>query len=124
MKKWIILLLMVCFSFSIAFAAEPGSEQDPVITKSYLENFYKWQIITLKEGQKLNLDLSVEMIVLSGEVEAVSTETGGIIDVTKGAELKNKEILLPYHLILSPKSDGRGIKANKDSEILIKGISK
>jgi|GEM_PF-1153138 len=140
MFKKIFLMLLIIFLFVIpvklvlvktgtgihfaAFAAEPGSEQDPVITKSYLESFYKWQTVTLKEGQKLILDLSVEVVVLSGEVEAISTEAGGVIDLTKGMELKNKEIILPYHLILSPKSDGRGIKANKDAEILIRGTGR
>lgn len=106
---------------SAAFAAEPGSQEDPVVTKSYIESFYKWQNVNLKAGQTATTDLSVELVALSGETEVIS---GELIDLTAAQVLKPGDIIPLNHLILSPRSDGRGIKATRDSEILIKGLIK
>ncbi|MFH1453305.1 MAG: hypothetical protein ABIH00_04920 [Armatimonadota bacterium] len=123
MKKYVFLLIaaMLLFNFAV-FAQEPGSAQDPVITKSYLDNFYKWRSITLKQDQTLILDLSTEIVVISGEVEVTSYNSGYLIDLTGGTQLFNAGIIPLFHLILSPGSDGRGMKALTDSEILIKGM--
>ena len=49
MKKWKIALAAacVCFLFTVAYAANAGSSNDPLVTKSYLDGPFLKQVRTL-----------------------------------------------------------------------------
>ena len=49
MKKWKIVLAAacVCFLFTVAYAANAGSSNDPLVTKSYLDGPFLDQVQTL-----------------------------------------------------------------------------
>ena len=49
MKKWKIALaaVCVCFLFTVAYAANAGSQNDPLVTKSYLDGPFMQQVQSL-----------------------------------------------------------------------------
>ncbi len=144
----IIFILAVVVQSVFAFTGEPGSEEDPIVTLSYLKS----QISELESyiGRKINdiLDKGVaieqpqtsfvvkqlfkgegligdegtELILRSGEATAVGNIDGdGVSDVTLGVDLKMGEKINRNHLLIVPRKDGRGIVAKTDSWIMVKG---
>ncbi len=167
-----VMLFTVLFSL-IVFAgiritygtvAEPGSEQDPVITLSYIQqvtipkiheyvdekiNEYKniieqikssqdqmesristvehknktqFIVVSVKSGQKLIGDAGAEMILRMGLATIISTEKGGLADVTGGIDLVYGDEMPANHLLVVPLGDGRGFEAATDVLVMVKGL--
>lgn len=125
----------------------PGSADDPIVTKSYVDE----QVSALKKelgadgggiagtgkgnltveklapGQKVMAAEGTELIVRSGTVRVIAGEKGdGIPDVTEGKDLKGNSLVPLNHLLLVPRTDGRGLSveaAGSDgfSYIMIRG---
>ena len=82
-----------------------------------------FELITLGENETLILEASTEIIVRSGKSIVITSEnsSGGISDVTLGKDLANGETITNNHLLIVPKSDGRGIKSIITGAVLVKG---
>lgn len=155
--------LVLLFLVTTAYAdggVVPGSADDPIVTKSYVDE----QVANLKKelggsavtpppasgnqgnggntedtakgalkveklvaGQKVVASEGTELIVRSGSVKVIAGENGdGIPDVTEGKDLKGGSAVPFNHLLLIPRSDGRGlhvVSAGSDgySYIMIRG---
>lgn len=131
-----------------ANTAIPGSGEDPLITKSYLDE----QVVKLKQelgalppgsggtgnsgnqgssklvveqlqsGQSLIAGEGTEVIVRTGQVIGISSKDGnGIPNVTAGTDIKGTTVPL-NNLLLFPRNDGRGVHVVKGpSHIMIRG---
>jgi hypothetical protein len=158
MKPWkkivgVFVLLGAVFvgSTTSANTAIPGSVEDPLITKSYMDEQLakikaniKAELIAemgsgstgpptpsgaaglvvekLEANQLIIAGAGTEMIVRTGQVIGLVNPAGdGISDVTGGVDIKGTKI--PYnHLLIFPRSDGRGLKVIKGpSYIMIRG---
>jgi len=124
MKNALLLAALACALAMPAIAAEPGSKDDPVITRSYLETLYSWQVTNLAEGQTLSLDMGVTFVLRSGKAAVVGVGEQGLVDLTEGRELKDGERIAPNHLILSPASDRRGLRALSAVVLLTRGLTR
>lgn len=135
-----VLLLASSMVFS-----EPGSEKDPLVTMSYvndkIENLKDYidvklrnlsqnsgfseglQVVELKPGQKLIAKAGTEIIIRGGKSTAYGVgEDKGLSDVTEGMDIDNEKHFLPInHLLIVPRDDGRGVYAHTDSVFMIKG---
>lgn len=100
--------------------AQPGSEQDPIVTRSYVEQFTSLQVVSMTTGQQLIGDGGTEVILRSGKATAV-VAAGGVADLTAGKDLKAGEVIVANHLLLIPRSDGRGLKAGSSVVVLVRG---
>ena len=125
MKKGllIILLMVSAMSLMVAFGdtSVPGSPEDPVVTKSYVDSKLAYAVLHLQQGQRLIGGEGTEIIVRSGEVTAIDNGKDGISDITGGYDLKSGAICKANHLLLVPRSDGRGITAATETYIMIRG---
>lgn len=136
-KKWVIVLAttMLVLSLSIVAttaAGTPGSEDDPVVTKSYVDSKIAsiskgdgasatYQAISLDEGQTLVGKEGTEIILRSGEATALDNGSNGISDVTAGTDLWSGNLVVTNHLVLIPREDGRGIKAQTTIWVMVRG---
>lgn len=125
MKNIIALILGLIFIFIFLFhkiSSQPGSVQDPVVTKSYLENYYNFQIMVLLPGEKLIPGMGSELVLRVGQATIIKGKTEqGLVDLTLGKELKPNTIVNTNHLLINPRSDGRGIEAHSQVILLIRG---
>ena len=125
--------------------SEPGSENDPLVTLSYvnekMENIKEYIdvklrntssgtgssneliVVELSKGQKLIGKSGTEIILRGGKSTAYGVgENKGICDVTKGIDIDNEIDYLPFnHLLIFPRDDGRGVQAHTDSVFMIRG---
>jgi len=132
--KFIIAFgLVLCLLGTVMSAAglEPGSSNDPVVTKSYVDSVLekntsnKFDAIKIEKGKTLIGGAGCELIVRSGEATALSFYDSGIEnglqDITDGIDLKNNERVPLNHMIVIPRKDTRGIKTVTDVYVMIKG---
>ena len=142
MKKSLVILLIaaLCLAMSVAvcvYAANAGSESDPVVTKSYIDKVIadlknnssggggSYEVIgPLSSGTVVVGGDSTEMILRSGAASAYipTTAGGGISDLTGGLDIKDGKAISLNHLLLFPRDDGRAIRITKDnSYLMVKG---
>ncbi|CAM4275963.1 hypothetical protein [Paenibacillus tarimensis] len=107
----------------------PGSVDDPVVTKSYVDQKVAAaaggntgasaqqpsntssgaiEIVTVKAGKILIAKDGAEVVVRAGKAVAYSEDSNGIADVTDGKDITNGKPVPNNHLILFPRG-GRGI---------------
>lgn len=126
-----VLLVLVSLTTQIgAQSFAPGSEGDPVITKSYVDSQIAqlktgsgstYQAVQLTAGQRLLGDEGTELILRSGEATIIANGENGVSDVTEGMDLMTGHQVAQNHFLLIPRSDGRGISATTEVWIMIRG---
>lgn len=81
-----------------------------------------FKVIELKKGEIIMADESSEIIVRSGVVHAIGSKNGGLSDITEGIDLQTGQQIKSNHLLIIPRSDGRGIEVkSNDTFVMIKG---
>ena len=141
LRKKIILTTIALLFLSVCLpglAADPGSNEDPLVTLSYINNVLMpqvksyvdskatasndgFEIVNLKGGQTVIAGASTEMILRMGNAQIVATQKGGVADVTLGIDLQNGAVMPSNHLLIVPLDDGRGAQMLSDGIIMIKG---
>lgn len=143
-----VLCAVLIGSATVAFAASPGSAEDPLITKSYLDSvllpqIYSYidqavsaltpaaptgsseafQVVTVGAGQKVTGGEGCELILRMGSATVVGSMRGGLADTTAGTDLSDAAPVPPNHMLIVPLADGRGVRvgANEDCIFMIKG---
>ena len=127
MKKRVLMIGLVFCLLIVAgaFAAEPGSEADPLITRSYVESVIypatRFQVVEVPAGKTVTLRSGTEAILRMGTCTVIGTQKGGISDVTMGFDLPNGTVVQGNHHLICPIDDGRGLKTSTTCLIMIKG---
>jgi hypothetical protein len=109
-----------------AASAEPGSESDPVVTKSYVDKQLAavggvFTPVEITAGKRLIGGAGAEIILRSGEAVIVSGGSNGVSDLTGGSDLPAGAPVSPNHLLLVPRDDGRGLAAHSDLWVMVRG---
>ena len=118
---------------------QPGSVNDPLVTKSYVDakiaeiaekglpqqtgkgsgtsagSEASLEVVKVKKGQTLYAGAGTEMIVRTGKTVAVSDSANGIPDVTAGKDIKSGESIENNHLLIFP-AEGRGIRPHESTK--------
>lgn len=108
-------------------ALTPGSVEDPVVTKSYVDEKLAalngggstgggtgtgasaaLEVVNVLPGQTLMAGQGTEVIVRVGKAIAFSSDASGIADLTGGTDLVKGKAIPTNHLLLFPR-EGRGI---------------
>ena len=123
-----ILALTFAAAFAVS-AASPGSADDPLISKSYVDSTVipyvdkvsTFTVISVPEGSILIGDAGCELILRMGTATVVATEKGGLCDTTIGGDWPTGSEVPANHNLIVPLSDGRGIVADTDIVLMVKG---
>jgi len=129
-KVWLAVLLFMVVVLAVyagfAVAADygaPGTNSDPLVTKSFVENYMKetlgsaektglqWQIKNLSVNQEFICGAGTNFIVRTGSAVIIDPTGSGIPDLTSGANITNGKPATRNHLFIVPRADGRGISA-------------
>lgn len=137
-KKNIITgVLIITALLGIGVSGTVGSEDDPLISLSYIQNVVmpyidqavegasssEFIVVELKKGESLAGKSGCEIILRSGEavVFIPASAAGGFTDVTKGADIANGDKVEANHLLICPRSDGRKIEAKSGAFFMVRG---
>jgi len=126
LRKVFIITIAFTALLGVSVAAwaasdSPGTEGDPIVSKSYVDAKTSFSPIQLTQGQKLIGAEGAEIILRSGEASAIDNGLNGISDLTFGTDLMTGNQVVLNHLLLVPRSDGRGISAITDIWIMVRG---
>ncbi|MDD3169371.1 MAG: hypothetical protein PHC91_07930 [Eubacteriales bacterium] len=130
-----LVIVFSVFAVTVAAAAAadtPGSESDPVVTKSYVDSQIAqlhssgtvsdtYTVVKVNAGQKVIGKGGTEIILRSGEATAIDNGANGVSDITAGQDLMTGQRVGMNHLLLVPKEDGRGIQAITELYVMIRG---
>lgn len=139
--KRVLIVLMVlagvlAVTGGVQMFADPGDESDPLVTLSYIEDVLMariealvgtaktesaFQVVDLKQGDVLLCDAGTELVLRMGAATVIATEKGGLANVTAGYDLANGTAAPSNSHLIVPLGDGRGLVANTDAIVLIKG---
>ncbi|NLE24073.1 MAG: hypothetical protein GX625_01825 [Clostridiaceae bacterium] len=169
---------MVLVVSSAAGAGQPGSDADPLVTKSYVDQKIAqlsaqigtgsgsgsgtvnnstvaqlqtdvgdltkfiidalteietlkarvaslesgYTVVEAKTGQKIILSGGSEAILRSGSAVAIVGTSGGLVDASIGGDIDKNGMKIPVqHLLISARTDGRGLSITSNSYLLIRG---
>ena len=149
------ILVIVSFTLILIFAvitvnivlAEPGGENDPIVSLSYIQETVipelkayvdskiasvggnsggevsspSFKVVEISQGQTLTADAGTELILRMGSATVIATEKGGLADTTAGYDLPNAVAMPSNHLLIVPLADGRGLVAQTDIIVMVKG---
>ena len=153
MKRKIIYSMVLVFLLIFAVltanivTAEPGSDDDPIISLSYIQETVipelkayvdakiasisgnsassgkssVFEVVEINQGQKLIAEAGTELILRMGKGTIIATEKGGVADTTAGYDLPNLTEMPSNHLLIVPLADGRGFVAQTDVIVMVKG---
>lgn len=119
----------------------PGSKEDPVVTMSYVDNALEQiktyvddmlsgagqggtselEVVNLNPGETIILEAGAEIILRAGEAAIYSPTPNGLSDVTGGKDLVSGTPVPANHLLITPRSDGRGVIAKTSSVFMVRG---
>ena len=145
-----LLLAMSFMAVTYGIDAAPGTEGNPLVTKSYLDvvvNSVKdtvaklearigalekvdggqsiapatWEVIEVKGGKSVLGGEGTEIVLRSGKAVAVDNGANGVSDLTAGADLMGGTAITSNHLLLVPRDDGRGIKCENTCWVMVLG---
>lgn len=79
--------------------------------------------VILKYGQRFIGEAGTEFILRVGTGKSITTDEGGIVDATGGIDIQNNKELPKQHLLIIPRSDGRGMQVTdkQGAIIMVKG---
>lgn len=142
--RYMLALVLLVLISQIVYAGsnEPGSDGDPLVTLSYVEQridqmkFYidesiasvksgggntSLVVVELKSGERLIAEQGAEIILRGGNGIAIDSPLGGLSDITAARDIKKDEAIPPNHLLIIPRDDGRGVKAVTDCILMVRG---
>lgn len=106
---------------------EQLSMQDKLISSLFLEveqlkqGGQGFEIVTVPAGQTICGHQGTEMIIRAGRGTIVASTTGGVQDVTDGADLAGGLAAPNNNLLIIPREDGRGLQAVQTMVVMVRG---
>lgn len=109
------------FGKATAGTTEPGSSADPLVSKSYVDQMTLFRVVNVPAGQAAIGEAGTEIVLRGGRATAIASNLGGILDATAGVDLPQGEQVKPNHLLVVPRTDQRGLLAQSDLVLMVKG---
>jgi len=101
--------------------ALPGSEQDPLVSRSYVDSQLRMSVIEVPAGKQIIGFAGTEIILRGGSATVIDSPMGGLADVTSGKDLRQGEQAPPNHHLIVPRDDGRGLQATAQLILMVRG---
>ena len=142
-----LVILLVIGAFSVYAATNYGSQEDPLITKSYLDGVVKpeleqalrqelenaigdmrsnggdFTLLILSDGQTVTGDVGMELILRFGSAIAYAYDSGdtALVDTTSAAMLNGGATLAANHLYMVTITGNGFTATGDDTRVLVSG---
>lgn len=145
MKRFLVGLISIIAGVMMVmgsvYAADAGSESDPLVSKSYVDDKIEQVLakigsgsssgstavssaftpVSVAVGKTIIGGEGTEIILRAGKANVVISGSEGITDATTGQTLYNGHKATLNHLTIIPRADGRGYKVTEAAWFLVKG---
>ena len=103
-------------------AQDPGTVGDPLITRSYLDQFFRFRSLVMQGGEMVELTAGSLLVLRSGRLKFQGAKGRSLIDLTAGAEIAPGAFLPAHHLVLVPDGGGCTVEAQSVTMLLGMGL--
>ena len=145
----VVCVAVIAASFTAIWASNVGGADDPLVSVSYIENVLmprivsyinarlagvettnpndiagynpQFEVVSVPAGRRIVGESGTEFIVRTGQATIIASDLGGISDVTDGGDLSHATVAPHNHLLIVPRSDGRGLNVTADALIMVRG---
>ncbi|MFZ5950750.1 MAG: hypothetical protein ACOYXC_08590 [Candidatus Rifleibacteriota bacterium] len=117
-NRWLIVFAVILTLSGAVLAQTPGTSGDPLVSKSYLDHFFRFRSVVVPENTSLKPDPGALIIVRSGQLILGGPKGKTIVDLTAGKELAVGSELPLNHLLIVPDSAEYKLNARKLTLIL------
>ncbi|GAB4284520.1 MAG: hypothetical protein Kow0029_31120 [Candidatus Rifleibacteriota bacterium] len=118
-KLQIFLMLIGVLLFDgLLCAQSPGTASDPLVSKSYLDQFFRFRSVVVPLNFDIKPSAGALIIVRSGSIRLEGPKGKAIVDLTTGKEIPVGNDLPINHLLIIPDSADYVLKAKKLSLLL------
>lgn len=142
-----IVAAMGCVA--VAASGDAGTSDDPLVTKSYVDKKIEdlslyideklssgsqstgsssgpaaqeaIEVVEVESGDSIILQGGSQIILRGGSGSIIDSKQGGIADLTQGIDLRKGYEAPANHLLMVPRSDGRGVYAKTDCIFMVMG---
>lgn len=80
-----------------------------------------FEVVDLPAGHRIIGSAGTEIVLRGGKAIAITSPQGGLLDATAGTDIPQGANIPPNHLLVIPRSDGRGLLATADAILMVKG---
>ncbi|HEY9068940.1 MAG TPA: hypothetical protein VIV61_01715 [Candidatus Ozemobacteraceae bacterium] len=116
------ILALLLVNPATAPAQEPGTTADPLVSKSYLDQFFRFRSVVVPNGDTVQLTPGAMIVIRSGRLRLKAPRGKSVIDLTDGRELAPDTWLPANHLILVPETPGLMLEAKSMGLVLALGL--
>jgi len=119
-------------------SVNPGSADDPLVTRSYVHQAVQRALQDLPAGGGGSgsvafapVHVSADHVILGGEGSVIILRSGvatahvpgadGIVNTSLGVDMFNGDHIIANHYLIIPRNDGRGVHAVTDAWFLVQG---
>jgi len=100
---------------------DPGTSVPGQGTPGDTERSLEFVSLNLTYGQQLILDNGTEVILRTGSATVISGPEG-LVDMTQGRNVSNGAVVERNHLLITPRTDGRGLRFTSESNwVMVRG---
>jgi hypothetical protein len=90
------------------------------ILRNASERSLSFEALRVESGQSIIVENGTELILRSGRAVVVAGPNG-LVNMTSGTDLENGQAVPANHLLIAPRTDGRGLRFTADSWIMVRG---
>lgn len=80
-----------------------------------------FEVVRVPKGSIILGESGTEMVLRGGKATAIVSAMGGVLDATAGVDLWPDAPVAPNHMLVIPVGDGRGLAAQADMILIVKG---
>ncbi len=149
MQKFLkVTVVVVALIFSTVLFLHASSD-DPIVSKTYLDKVIgelkneliakientnsnnsasnttnvaaSFNAVQFTSGQKIIFQAGTEFILRSGTAKVIDPTGNGLSDLTGGKNVLNNNLVGLNHLMIVPRSDGRGVVVTANAWLMVKG---
>ncbi len=119
----VLLVTALALPFPPAVRAQdPGTTADPLVSKSYLEQLFRFRTMVVPAGETLSVGVGNLLVLRSGRLKLRAPKGKALVDLTTGEEVPPDSFLPANHLILVPDSASYRLEAQSLTLLLGQGI--
>lgn len=128
LKFYVFVLVLLIVVAGVVWAAsdpEPGSREDPLITKSYVDHLSAWQRVQVASGGAFNISEGTEWVVVftaanSSAISGDKAKLDKVFDLTAGSALGEAQVMTGHHYICAASGEFTVTFAS-DTQLLVRG---
>jgi len=121
-----VLVATIVLGAALAGPPSPGSKEDPLVTKTYVDWHALWREVEVEAGGFLKLESGVEFVLLEPSDHPLHLREANlgevsILDLTGGEPLTAPELAPLHHYLVASRQEAR-LTADEGARFYVRGL--